>query len=56
MPGLSSPARNTDPVYAPTPAPEPIPADRLAVGYPSIPDAELAASRARVLQASANRR
>ena len=56
LPGLNLPPRTTDPVYAPTAAPEPVPADQLAADYPSIPDAELAASRARILQASANRR
>ncbi len=56
LPGLKPPAPTPDPVYAPTAAPEPVPADQLAADYPSIPDAVLAASRARVLQASANRR
>ncbi len=46
--------RIPDPVYRP--APEPADAARLAAEYPSIPDKDLAASRARILSASRNRR
>ena len=48
--------RVPDPVYSPRPGVAPVDAASLAVEYPSIPDRALAASRARVLSASRNRR
>ncbi len=48
--------RIPDPVYSPGLAPAPGGVASLAVDYPSIPDKDLAASRARVLSASRNRR
>jgi len=45
-----------DPVYSATPLREPVPLDQLSLDFPSIPDKELAASRARILAAAANRR
>jgi len=50
------PYRDSDPVYAPKPVVEPVLASKLAPEFPSIPDAALAASRARVVAAARNRR
>ncbi len=48
--------RIPDPVYSPRSTALPMDAATLAADYPSIPDRALAASRARVLSASRNRR
>lgn len=47
-------SRGPGPVYAVSSAP--VPAAQLSMEFPSIPDKALAASRARILAASANRR
>jgi hypothetical protein len=50
------PYRDADPVYAPKPAAGSVPLSQISKDFPSIPAKALAASRARVLAASANRR